>query len=175
MCGKCGKLYKISSIKSKVFKKLCEDMRTEHLSLLYYSSARWHSRGNVLSRTFELRQEIFIFPKEKGYKDAEYFADVDFLIKLAYLCDIFEKLNSLNVLLQGENAPSEVNGKNISFYKKKLKLWGRKCNEDTGKDCLLILQQILTSNELDLSQDIKTMFEGCLSQLIIWFEKYFQN
>jgi hypothetical protein len=31
------------------------------------------------------------------------------------------------------------------------------------------------SNELDLSQDIKTMFEGHLSQLIIWFEKYFQN
>jgi hypothetical protein len=33
----------------------------------------------------------------------------------------------------------------------------------------------LTSNELDLSQDIKTMFEGHLSQLIIWFEIYFQN
>jgi hypothetical protein len=39
----------------------------------------------------------------------------------------------------------------------------------------LILQQFLPSNELDISQDIKTMFEGHLSQLIIWFEKYFQN
>jgi hypothetical protein len=37
------------------------------------------------------------------------------------------------------------------------------------------LQQFLTSNELDLSQDIKTMFQGHLSQLYIWFEKYFQN
>jgi hypothetical protein len=37
------------------------------------------------------------------------------------------------------------------------------------------MQQFLTSNEPDLSQDIKTVFEGHLSQLIIWFEKYFQN
>ena len=77
-------------------------MGAENSSLLYYSSARWLSRGNVLSRTFELRQEIFIFLTEEGYKDAEYFADADFLIKLAYLCDIFEKLNSLNLSLQGE-------------------------------------------------------------------------
>jgi hypothetical protein len=67
-------------------------MGAEHLSLLYYSSARWLSRGNVLLCTFELGQEIFIFLKEEGYKDAEYFADADFLIKVAYLCDIFEKL-----------------------------------------------------------------------------------
>jgi hypothetical protein len=75
-------------------------MGAEHLSLLYCSSARWVSRGNVLSRTFELRQDIFIFLKVEGYKDAEYFADADFLIKVAYLCDIFEKLISLNVSLQ---------------------------------------------------------------------------
>jgi hypothetical protein len=91
-------------LKARFFKKLCEDMGAEHLSLLYYSSARWLSRGNVLSRTFELRQEIFIFfVKEEGYKDAEYFADAEFLIRVAYLCDIFEKLNSLNVSLQGKN------------------------------------------------------------------------
>jgi hypothetical protein len=77
-------------------------MGAEHLSLLYYSSARWFSCGNVLSRTFELRQDIFIFLKEEGYKDAEYFTDADFLIKVAYLCDIFEKLNSLSVSLQGK-------------------------------------------------------------------------
>jgi hypothetical protein len=50
----------------------------------------------------------------------------------------------------------------ISAFIKKLKLWRRNCNEDADKDCFLILQQLLTSNELDLSQDIKTMFEGHL-------------
>jgi hypothetical protein len=42
-----------------------------------------------------------------------------------------------------------------------------------AKIAILTVQQFLTSNELALSQDIKTMFEGHLSQLIIWFEKYF--
>ncbi|XP_075213767.1 zinc finger BED domain-containing protein 5-like [Lycorma delicatula] len=65
----------------RFYKKLCEDMGPEHSSLLYYSSARWVYRGNVLSGTFELRQEIFIFLKEEGYKYAEDFADVNFFNK----------------------------------------------------------------------------------------------
>jgi hypothetical protein len=89
MCDECGEFYKISSLKASFFKKLCEDMGAEHFSLLYYSSERWLSRGNVLSRTFELLQENFIFLKEEGYIDADYFANADFLIKVAYLCDIF--------------------------------------------------------------------------------------
>lgn len=78
-------------------------MGAEHSSLLYYSSARWLSCGNVLSRTFELRQEIYIFLKEEGHKYANEFSDENFLIKLTYLCDIFEKLNTLNTSLQGNN------------------------------------------------------------------------
>jgi hypothetical protein len=72
---------KYRPLKARFLKKLCEDMGAEYLSLLYYSSARWLSRGNVLSRTFELRQEMFIFLKEEGYKDAQYFADVYFFNK----------------------------------------------------------------------------------------------
>jgi len=70
---------------------------------LYYGSARWLSRGNVLSRTFELRQEIYIFLKEEVQKYADEFSNENFLIKLAYLCGIFEKLNTLNISLQGNN------------------------------------------------------------------------
>jgi hypothetical protein len=133
-------------------------MGAEHLSLLYYSSARWLSRGNVLSCTFELRQEIFIFLEDEGYKDTEYFADADFLIKVAYLCDIFKKLNSINVSLQGKNVHLLKSKEKISAFVKERKRWRRKYNDDAGKDCFLILQQFLTSNELDLSQYIKTMF-----------------
>lgn len=74
---------KTRPLRARFFKKLCNDIGAEHTSLLFYSSARWLSRGNVLSRTFELIQEIYIFLKEEGYKDAEYFTDVEFLMKLA--------------------------------------------------------------------------------------------
>jgi hypothetical protein len=80
---------KTRPLKAKFFKKLCDDKGAEHSSLLYYSSARWLSCGNVLSRTFELRQEIYIFLKEEAHKYANEFSDENFFIKLAYLCDIF--------------------------------------------------------------------------------------
>ncbi|KAL4126012.1 hypothetical protein QTP88_010244 [Uroleucon formosanum] len=149
---------KTRSLKSRFFKKLCEDMGAEHTSLLYYSSARWLSRGNMILRTFELREEIYVFIKEEGHKHASEFSNKEFLIKLAYLCDIFDKLNSLNTSLQG---------KNMHLLKK--------MNEGTSKDSFLTLQQFLTSNGVEITQDMKSIFVDHLSQLVIWFEKYFQN
>ena len=47
-------------------------------------------------------------------------------------------------------------------------------NEDGGKECFSLLQQFLTSNGVDFSRGMKSIFEEHLSQLITWFEKYFQ-
>jgi hypothetical protein len=74
-------------------------MGTEHTSLLFYCNSRWLSKGNVLSRVFKLRQEFYSYLNGEGYNNSEMFFDSDFVIKLAYLCDIFEKLNSFNSLL----------------------------------------------------------------------------
>lgn len=93
-------------------------MRAEHTSLLYYSSSRWLSRGNILLRTFELRQEIYIFLKKDEHKNVNEFSDVDFLIKLAYLCDIFEKECIEYLFARNIYAHAEVDGKNYSIYKK---------------------------------------------------------
>ena len=43
---KSGALY------TRLFKKLCEDMGSDHVNLLYYKKVRWLSKGNVLSRVF---------------------------------------------------------------------------------------------------------------------------
>ena len=48
-------------------------------------------------------------------------------------------------------------------------------NEDGGKECFPILQHLLTSNGIDFSRDVKSIFEEHLSQLIAEFEKYFKN
>jgi zinc finger BED domain-containing protein 5/7/8/9 len=166
---------KTRPLKSRFFKKLCEDMGAEHTSLLYYSSARWLSRGNMILRTFELREEMYVFIKEEGHKHASEFSNKEFLIKLAYLCDIFDKLNALNTSLQGKNMHLLKSMEKISAFIKKLKLWRRKMNEDTSKDSFLTLQQFSTSNGVEISQDMKSIFVDHLSQLVIWFEKYFQN
>ena len=51
---------KHSALHSRLFRKLWEDMGSEHINLLYYTKFRWLSKGNVLSRVFELRNELKI-------------------------------------------------------------------------------------------------------------------
>ncbi|GFW88418.1 zinc finger MYM-type protein 6 [Trichonephila clavipes] len=94
---------KMRPLKSRIFSELCKDMGAVHSSLLFYCEARWLSRGKFLQRVYELRNEITIFLEEENLPEAEKFRDGLFLMKLSYLVDIFEKLNILNLQLQGSN------------------------------------------------------------------------
>jgi hypothetical protein len=131
-------------------------MGSEYTSLLYYSTSRWLSHGNLLSRTFELRQEIYIFLKEEEHKYTKHFVNGEFLVKLAYLCDIFEKLSALNLSLQGEIVPFKVDGETFSFCKR-LKLWKRETNEDGGKKCFPCCNNFLPPVEL-ISLEVRNPF-----------------
>ena len=41
---------KSSATYTRLFRKLCEDMKSDHKNLLYYTKVRWLSKGNVLLR-----------------------------------------------------------------------------------------------------------------------------
>ncbi|XP_025419339.1 zinc finger BED domain-containing protein 5-like [Sipha flava] len=60
----CVKFLKSRPLKTKLFKKLCEEMGSDHQNLLLHTEIRWLSRGKVLTRLFELRNEVNIFLKE---------------------------------------------------------------------------------------------------------------
>ena len=83
---------KARPLKARLFLRLCDELGAEHNNLLFYSNARWLSKGKVLLRVYELRNEISIFSKE-NHALATAFEDEVFLTQLAYLCDIFAKLN----------------------------------------------------------------------------------
>jgi hypothetical protein len=71
---------------------------------------------------FELRQEIYIFLQEKERKYTEHFVNEDFVVNLAYLCGTFEKLNALNLSLQGRNMHLLKSMEKILAFIKKLEL-----------------------------------------------------
>jgi hypothetical protein len=48
-------------LNAKVFKLLCEEMGSEHTTLLLHKEIRWRSKGKVLVRVFKLRSEIYSF------------------------------------------------------------------------------------------------------------------
>lgn len=76
-------------LQCRLFSTLCEEMGSKNKSLLFYTEVRWLSRGKVLTRIFELRNELQIFFKDKNSTFSTYFQDNETLLFLAYLSDIF--------------------------------------------------------------------------------------
>ena len=49
---------KAKALDSCIFSLLCEEMGSQHKSLLFYTAVRWLSQGKVLVRLFKQRHEI---------------------------------------------------------------------------------------------------------------------
>jgi hypothetical protein len=85
--------------------------------------------GKVLTRLVELRKKVAMFLDEKSDL-AKSLHDEEFIPKLAYLADIFSKLNELNMYLQEtEGADIFAVHYKIRGFVKKIVLW-KKNTED---------------------------------------------
>ena len=76
------------------FKSFLDEFCTEYGDVPYHTEVRWLSRGRVLNRCFELREEICQFMESKG-KDTTELRDQTFLCELAFMGDIVSHLNAL--------------------------------------------------------------------------------
>lgn len=76
--------------KSHKFKTICNDMDSLHENLLLDTEVRWLSRGNVLARVFELHIEMHLFFIEHKSNLSTVLTHFNWLLKLAYLSDMFE-------------------------------------------------------------------------------------
>ena len=91
------------ALNHRLFKSLCQDYGSEHSVLLFHTEVRWLSRGRALTRFFELRKEVKAFLKERDYDHVKEMESKDFSQILAYLSDIFSRLNDMSVSMQGIN------------------------------------------------------------------------
>jgi hypothetical protein len=60
---------------------------------------RWLLHGKILQRFFELRDEVRVFLLKTKFVGL--LTDFSWLSRIAYLADMFEYLNALNLSLQG--------------------------------------------------------------------------
>ena len=104
------------------FQELLCDLDSEFGDVVYYSEVRWLSRGEMLKRVFELKDEIQIFMQLKGQPIPE-FQDDDWLCDFAFLIDITSHLNELNTRLQGKDQLISMMFEHIKGFQIKLHLW----------------------------------------------------
>lgn len=112
-----------SALNSRLFEALCVEMGAEHKHLLFHTDVRWLSKGRVLSRVYELRDEIRAFLTDKLSPLASQFSDEKWLLTLSYLADIFSVLNELNLKLQGREDNIFRHCEQIQAFQKSLELW----------------------------------------------------
>ena len=108
---------------SRLFHVLCDERGSEHVQLLLHTEVRWLSRGKVLSRLFELYREVQVFLQDKNFPASGVFDDTVWLSQLAYLSDIFSRMNELNLGLQGLSTSAFDVQDKISAMLKKLELF----------------------------------------------------
>ena len=101
-CIEIVNLIKAKALNSRIFSILCNGMESEHQSLLFYTSVRWLSEGKVLARLFELQSEVKQFLlKQNKHELYKHLEDDHWIAKFAYMADVFEHMNELNIKVQG--------------------------------------------------------------------------
>ena len=154
------------SLNRRQFKELCKDMNAMHEILLFHTAVHWLSEDNVLNWLFEMKDEIKLFLEFKNKEFLSYFNYSNWITSLAYLTDIFEKLNILNLKLQGKNTNIIELCDNLKAFVEKLQNWCQKVVDGN-----IAMFDRLSSYKID--EQLKTLIIEHLRSMEYEFQHWF--
>lgn len=179
-CIKVVNYIKNSAFNTRLFKTLCEDLGSDHKTLLFHTEVRWLSKGNMLARLFELRDEVITFLEHQKQNELSVaFKKPCAQVMLAYLSDIFDSLNSLNLKLQGGDSNIVTHRDAIKKYIEKLQLWRRKISANpcsySNFPKVESISEETRFKDIYEGSSLKIQISNHLESLIEEFQKYFPN
>ncbi|XP_053194079.1 protein FAM200A-like [Scomber japonicus] len=116
---------------------------------------------------------LFGHVKKHRHPLAAVFEDAQWVARLAYLADVFTKLNKLNLSLQGKESHILKMYDRVQGFTKKLKLWERKCDEGDVR-CFPLLDAHLATTDVARAPVVK-LVQAHLSKLCTDFNHYFPD
>lgn len=165
---------KSRALNSRLFSKLCSEMGSDYIQLLLHTEVRWLSKGKMLNRLFELRSEVHVFLMESNFELRDRLIDELWLTTLAYLTDIFNRLNDLNLSLQGKsNNRFSVNDKIKAFIKKCDMMKNSVSNKDLQS--FTNLENFVVEHEIKIKDDLIFNIKQHCQMLIDSFKEYFDE
>jgi hypothetical protein len=114
---------KLRHLNSRLFSAICQEMGSDHISLVLRTAVRLLSRGKLLSRVLELHDELRTFLLWHDYEYATLLSGESWIAKLAYLSDIYSHLNEIDRKMLSKDEPIFSTTKKIEGFKGTLKLW----------------------------------------------------
>ncbi|XP_072400862.1 general transcription factor II-I repeat domain-containing protein 2B-like [Diabrotica undecimpunctata] len=144
------------SLLHRQLKQFLVETEAEYGDLLMYNHVRWLSAGKCIDRFFAIRKEIPAFLNKYVSSDTteleEKFKDPELLRKLAFITDLTNHPNMLNLSLQGRNQTvSDLIGM-INGFRNKLNVFKRaleKNNLTHFPSCLQIAEEFKVIDEFN--------------------------
>jgi hypothetical protein len=162
-----------SSLKHREFKSFLEETNAQFDDLLLHNNVRWLSKGKVLQRFFAVLEDIKEFLSSSDQEVAKehlgFLNSKENVASIAFLTDVFQHMNSLNLKLQGR-------GKLVSQLFSEIRGFSRKIDlftEDISGERLHfpLLQSVCESNEdIDITE-----FSDFMDKLKLEFQKRFTD
>lgn len=105
---------------------------------------------------------------------ASHFSDEKWMCLASYLADFFDKVNELNLSLQGKDTNILVLNTKLVAFQQKLCSWANSINEG-NMERFPCLNEFLTTNEILISTSIKKIILDHIDESKRFFAKYFPN
>lgn len=166
---------KSRALNSRLFKNLCIDMDSDYTSLLLHAEVRWLSRGRSLKRLLTLKDEVLIFLTEQNSNLADYFYDNLWLLKLCYLADIFDKINDMNLSMQGVCVNMFMLKNKLEAFVKKILIWKNRVESGSLEMFPFTDEYIISNNISKKDTPITKIIVNHLKDMEVHMHRYFPN